>query len=181
MSEIVETIRKAVAGMIKPDILIGQVMSFNADNYTITVKLNQGPTVEDVTIRSVMNDATTGIFVEPVVGSYVLCGLTDGRVENLSVLLYSEIKSIKFMPSDTLQLKGDNCGGLVINSKIVENLNQLKTAFDTLKTATAAGLNAVGVGSAANGPGGAATFNSQTTGININFEDMENQNVKHGN
>jgi hypothetical protein len=166
--------------MITPDIYLGVVKSFDASSWTIDVELNSGPTLPEVTIKAVMNDETSGIFVEPVVGSYVLVGTVDGRLENCSVLLYSEIKRMEIMPSDLLKLKGDQYGGLVILEKLVANLDALKGGQDDLKAAIRAGLQAVGAGSAANGATGKVAFDAAIANSLITFENMENQNVQHG-
>ena len=176
----IEAIRAAVKSMIKPDLVIGKVKSFQESDWTITVELNQGATVDDVSIRSVINSETTGILVEPKVGSYVVCGLTDGKIENLTVLVFSEIKNMKLVPAEKLILRSDDFGGLVKLQQLEANLDTLKTAIENLITFTQSGLNAVGVGSAANGPGAATAFQSMTEAIQIQFQDMENKNVNHG-
>lgn len=180
MSIITDAIRAAVKAMIKPDLLIGKVMSFDEATWTIEVELNIGAKLEDVTIKSVMNDEDSGIYVEPKVGSYVLCGLVDGKLENVTVMKYSEIENIRFAPSKKIELRNADFGGLVKLEQLEKNLKALKDAYTKLKTATAAGLTAVGAGSAANGATGASTFNSQTASVVINFEDMENKNITHG-
>lgn len=180
MSELLDAIRGAVKSMIKPDLLIGKVTAFNEADWTIDVALNSGAVVDQVTIKSVLNGEDSGILVEPEVDSMVLCGLTDGKIENLTVLTYSEIKNIKFVPSEKIQLRSDSYGGLVKIEQLENNLNTLKNALETLKSGVASGLNAVGVGSAANGPAGAAAFNTATSSIVINFDNMENENVQHG-
>lgn len=180
MSELITAIRQAVKGMIKPDLLLGKVKSFDEANWTIDVELNMGAKVEEVTIRAVLNDETTGILIEPVIGSNVLCGMTDGKLENLTVLVYSEIKNIKIVPSEKIQLRSDDFGGLVKLQQLETNLDTLKQAIETIKSAVSTGLNAVGASTAANGAAGAAAYNAATAGVSINFQDMENQNVQHG-
>ena len=180
MSELITAIRQAVKGMIKPDLLLGKVKSFDSANSTIEVALNQGSTVDEVTIKSVLNGIDSGILVEPEIGSSVLCGLTDGKIENLTVLVYSEIKNIKIVPSEKIVLRTDDFGGLVKLQELEQNLNTLKIAFETLKAAVATGLTAVGVTPAASGPTGAAAFNTAAAAATINYVPMENQNVQHG-
>lgn len=180
MSEIIDAIRAAVKSMVKPDLIIGKVESFNATAWTINLTMNIGAKVEDVTIKSVLNGEDSGIFIEPVIGSYVLCGMTDGKMENLTAMVYSEIKNIRFAPSEKLIFRNEDFGGLVKIQNLENNINSLKQAIETIKSAVATGLTAVGVSSAANGPAGASAFNTATSGVVINFENMENPNVKHG-
>ncbi len=180
MSEIATAIRAAVKRMIKPDLLLGKVISFDGSNWTIDVELNEGSNVDQVTIKSVLNGEESGILIEPEVGSSVLCGITDGRIENLTVLVYSEIKNIRFVPSSKIILRNEDFGGLVKLQQLEQNLEAIKSAVDILKSAVANGLNAVGVAGAASGPTGAAAFNAAAASVNISFIDMENENVQHG-
>jgi len=180
MTDIKTAIRAMVKSMVKPDLMIGKVTSFDASTWTIAMELNIGAKVEDVTIKSVLNGEDSGIFIEPVVGSYVLCGMTDGKLENLTALVYSEIKNIRFAPTEKLILRNEDFGGILKVDAVLSNLNELKQAVETIKSAVASGLTAVGVGSAANGPAGATAFNSATASVVINFENMENENIKHG-
>lgn len=175
-----DAIRQMVKSMVKPDVELAKVLEFDSSNWTITIELNSGGQNDQVTIKSVLNDIQTGILVEPEIGSMVLVGIVNGRKENMSVLCYSEIKSIRIIPSETIQLKGDSFGGLVKLQQLETNLNKLKTAIETIVNATASGMSAIGAGSAANGATGATTFNNSTQGIDLSFENMENENVKHG-
>lgn len=179
-NEIRDAIRAAVASMTKPDLIIGKVTAFNQQDWTIDVDLNSGGSVPGATIKSVLNSEASGIFVRPIVGSNVLLGLTDGKLENLTVLVYAEIEEIRYMPSMAMQLMGDTHGGLAIVEKIANNLDAIKNYLAAEKSAISAALTAVGVGSAANGPAGASAFNTSMASQTIVFEDMENQNVKHG-
>ena len=180
MSELTEAIRRTVKPMIKPDLVLGEVKSFDSSNWTIEVELNQGSTVDEVTIKSVLNDIASGIFIEPEIGSSVLCGLTDGKIENLTILVFSEIKNIKFVPSEKITLRKEDFGGLVKLAQLESNLDSLKQAIETIKSAVSTGLTAVGVSTAANGATGAAAYNSATAAVAINFQNMENENVNHG-
>ncbi|MBN9293735.1 MAG: hypothetical protein J0G96_07140 [Flavobacteriia bacterium] len=180
MSEIVKAIRQVVKSMIKPDLLIGTVKSFESVNWTISVELNQGGTVEDVTIRSVLNDDETGVFIEPEVGSIVLCAMADGKLENLKVVLFSEIVNMELMPKEQLKLRGDDFGGLVKLKDLENNLDALKQYCEAMKNAVMTGLNAVGASTAASGPNGATAFNGAMSSQAITFKDMENKNVTHG-
>lgn len=180
MSELITAIRQSVKAMIKPDLVLGEVKSFDASNWTIEVELNQGAKVDEVTIKSVLNGEGSGILVEPEIGSIVLCGLTDGKIENLTVLVYSEIKNITFAPSKTLILRKEDFGGLVKIAQLESNLDAIKNGLDTMKNAVVAGLNGVGASTAASGAAGAAAFNTAIAAMQINFQNMENENVKHG-
>lgn len=180
MSEIIDAIRAAVKSMVKPDLLIGKVTKFDSQNWTIDLDLHIGAKVEDVTIKAVLNGEDSGIFVEPKVGSYVLCGMTDGKLENLTALSYSEIENIKFVPSKTIILRNDDFGGLVKSAKVNSEVNEIKQEINKLKTIfntwvlTVSELSAGAV--ALKASLGSWSTNLQTT----QKADYENNNVKHG-
>lgn len=179
-SEILQALRQAIKPMITPDIYVGQVKKFDADKWTADIELNQGATVTEVTVKAVLNDEATGILVKPKLDSYVLVGTIDGRLENSSILLYSEIEEIRLLSSGNIQLRGDEFGGIVKMDPLKSNLDAIKNYLTTLKTAIETGFVAVGVGSAANGPGGKTAFSGAMSSSQINFQDMENKKVTHG-
>lgn len=180
MSDIIDAIRKAVKSQIKPDLLLGKVKSFDSSNWTVDVDLNNGATVEEVTVRSVLNSEDTGLFIKPKVGSRVLCGMVDGKLENLTILVFSEIENIEIMPGQKMKLRGDDYGGLVKLQELKDNLDELKQYCSSLKSAISNGMTAIGAGSAASGPTGKTAFETEMSSASINFGDMENKNISHG-
>jgi len=177
MSEIIDAIRTAVKSMIKPDLLIGKVESFNDQDWTINLTLNIGAKVEDCTIKSVLNGESSGIFIEPVVGSYVLCGLTDGKLENLTAIVYSEIKSIKFVPTEKLIFRNEDFGGLVKSQKVHDEIKALKDEVNSLKSKLAAWLPVPTDGGAALKAILSTFYTPLPPAVQT---DYENPNVKHG-
>jgi len=180
MGDIVKAIRTITKSMIKPDVVLGEVLSFDSSNWTVKIKLNQGATVDDVTIRSVLNDGESGVFIEPKVGSYVLCSLTDGKLENLKVLLFSEIENIELMPAKKMKLRGDDFGGLIKIEEIKTQLSKMTARIDLLYNAINAGTPATGAPDS-----GAALATSMKAVIAAvppkeDFSNMENKNVEHG-
>lgn len=175
----IEAIRRIVSSQIKPDILLGTVTEFDATKWLATVKLNNGAEVDEVRVKAVINDQESGILVEPKIGSYVLCGLIDSKIESLFIIGYSEIEKFR-IKAPAIELNGDAFGGIIKLQELEANLKALKDYVTALKSATASGLSSVGVGAAANGPAGMTTFNTSMTGQVINFQNMENETVKHG-
>lgn len=175
----IEAIRRIVASQIKPDILIGTVTEFDSTKWLVTVKLNNGAEVDEVRIKSVINNEESGIFVEPKMGSYVLVGIIEGKIESLFIIGFSEIEKFKVRATN-IELNGDQFGGIVKLQELEQNLNTLKDYVTALKSATSSGLAAVGVGTAASGTTGQSTFNASMLGQTINFQNMENETVKHG-
>jgi hypothetical protein len=189
MSEIVQAIRQMVKPLINNDLMLGEVKEFDSSNWTITVELHQGGRVKKVTVRSVLNSEKTGIFVEPKVGSYVLCGRTDGKLENLSVIVFSEIVNMELMPEEDFKIQAkkiqllasdEDFGGLVKLQELEDNLNALKDYCEAMKSAVSTGLNGVGASPAASGSAGAGAFEGAMAGQQIIFKNMENENVTHG-
>lgn len=178
------TIEKAVKALAKkkgtlPTILIGKVKDFDETKWLATITFNAGFTDDDIRVRAVIDSNDSGILVKPKIGSMVLCAQIEGKLESMVVLTWSEIELFK-VNAPKIELRNEDFGGLVKLEQLEKNLKALKDAYTKLKTATAAGLTAVGAGSAANGATGASTFNSQTASVVINFQDMENKNIKHG-
>lgn len=177
MSAIITAIREAVKSMIKPDLLIGTVDSFDSSNWTINLTLNIGAKVEEVTIKSVLNGEDSGIFIEPVIGSYVLCGMVDGKLENLTAMVYSEIKSIKFAPTEKLILRNEDFGGIVKASVAYQKDKELRDEINKLK-------QLIGGWTPVPNDGGAALKSilaSWSTQIPTAQQgDYENSNITHG-
>lgn len=175
----IDAIRKIVAPMIKPQIISGIVSSFSESDWTCEVEFNKRLKIEKVKIKSCLNDEKTGIFVEPKIGSVVLCCLIENRIENMSIINFSEIERIKWM-SPKLELNGDEFGGILKIKEADENIKELKKYCEDLKKAVSNGLNAVGVGTAANGPGAKTAFDIEMDSKSITLKDMENKNITHG-
>jgi hypothetical protein len=79
---------------------------------------------------------------------------------------------------DGVILNGGDLGGLVKIAELEDNLNQLKTYVETLKSAIYTGFNSVGTAMSANGKLGAEAFNGAMSSTSISFKDMENEKVK---
>lgn len=184
MSDLVTAIRTIARSMINNEMLMGKVTKFDSSNWTVNVELNMGAKVEEVTIRSVLNDEKTGIFIEPKVGSYILCSTTDGRLENMKIIVFSEIENIELMPSKKMKLRGDDFKGLVKIQELEDNLNSLKQFVESMHAALPIAFNAiVPVPPAlfvASGSAGAGSYTGSMSGKAIVLKDMENKNVLHG-
>lgn len=162
-----------------PTIIIGEVTAFDATKWLATIKFNCGFSDDDIRVKAVINSKSEGIFVEPVVGSMVLCGSIENSKESLVVLTWSEIKRFRVIAEKT-ELNGDAFKGLVKLQQLESNLNALKQAIEQLKTAVSTGISSIGVGPTANGATGATAFNNAAAAIQVQFQDMENKKVTHG-
>ena len=81
---------------------------------------------------------------------------------------------------DGITLNGDAAGGLVKIAALEENLNRLKRYVEAMKSAVASGMNAIGSGTTASGTAGATVFETNMGSAVIQYENMENEKVKHG-
>lgn len=171
-----EVIQHIVKGMIKSTNVVGKVISVDSSNYTITVQLNESDLkVDGVRLRSVIETSlSSGIFIEPKVGSFILVGIVDNNTSQMFVAAYSEITSIKFI-TDQIHLAGDTNGGLI-------KINDLKTQWDAnvnaIKTACIAGFSAL---AGLDGSASLNAFNGASGAIKVlNKTTLENSKVKHG-
>lgn len=173
----IEIIRKMVSDLIKPDIILGKIKSFEESNWTVEVELNRGGTIDEVSIKSVINTEESGMYVDPVVGSYVLLAVIDGKIDNLFVLGYSQIKRVRII-SELIELNGDHFGGIVksqevqkSDNKIIDEINQLKQLFASWVPAPSDGGAAL-----------KSLLSSWSTSAlaQVQQTDFENEKVKHG-
>ncbi len=121
------------------------------------------------------NDA--GICITPKQGSVVL--VVEVTKLDAYVAMFSAIESISVKVDGDIVFNGGTNNGLVILNRLKSNLNAIDNYLATLKSAIANGINAVGIGTAANGPAGAAAFNAVMASSSIVYEDMENTKIKH--
>jgi hypothetical protein len=122
--------------------------------------------IEDVELQSVTS--TNGILLTPVIDSIVLVSWLSKNKP--FVTMYSELESVN--------LRGDEYGGLI---KIQELTKQLEIVTDRLDTVYDALKNGVTIPN----DGGAAYKASVSFKLNTqiekeNYNDIENENVKHG-
>lgn len=148
-------------------------------------------TVDGLTDELPFYEVSLGLkdrIIKPKVGAKCLIGAI-GNIETSPYLIDAEemeevvlkVGKTRFkMNLKEMLLNGDDYDGLVRVKKLEDNLNQLKTYCEQLKEAVSNGLNAVGVGSSANGGTGKATFEGAMNGQQIDFKDMENKKIKHG-
>ncbi len=169
MKSMFDIIKKIIKDTVLPDIILGKVIAFDASNWTATIQLNRGAEIDEVRIKSVINSETSGIFVEPKIGSFVLCALIEGKIESLFIVGYSEV--VKYhLNADLIELNGDAFGGLIKIDELVDKINRLENNFLThIHTSPA-------------GPTGTP---QDATAAPITFlptvkNELENTKVKHG-
>lgn len=172
-----EAILRMVGSTTKPEVLIGSVKSFDSSKNLVTVELNQGGEIDEVRIQAVVNSETSGIYVEPKIGSYVLLLKIEQKIESLFVVGWSEIVSYKVM-ADDIQFNGDGFGGLVKSEKVADEDKKIIDEINSLKQILAAWAP---TGTVADGTALKASLASWYTPlVSSPKSQYENNKVKHG-
>lgn len=174
---------KEIAQAGRYEIFTGQVTQVKEQDATCHVETAPGVVIENVRIRSVI-DELTGVYVIPALNSYVVIAKLDGG-QDYTLLNASKIDKWLLKIGNTTAevndglfvLNNGNNNGLVILSKCLDNLNKLKTYINAVDTAT----NTIAVALDALIPGTSAAYISATTPASqaCTFVNMENTKVKH--
>lgn len=170
---------KRVAGTGKKDqfpVMTGKVVSVNTSELTaviqLTCKIGVTNTETNGVSLNVILGNMLGMYGVPAAGADCLVCEVDGPGK------WELLKASKY---DDVVLRSDALGGIPIVQKVADNLKTLSDYIkNTLEPAIKDGLNAVGVGSSANGPAAATSFSGSVSAKTIDYEDMENKKVKHG-
>lgn len=166
-------------------ILVAKVV--RVDNNNLVQCEADGLDIPDVQLRPIATGSNMAMLVIPKKNSVVLIGSIEGMQEFV-ILSVDEAEKVLIKVGDItlyvlengIKLNGDQYSGLVRIKELEDNLNSLKSYIEDMKTATSTGLNAVGVGTSANGGTAKAAFESIMATKIIKFKDMENTKVKHG-
>ncbi len=166
-----EDIRKAIIDLTKPPVTIfaAVVTAVRESEYTIDVKPVGRAEVLDVRLKAAIDSFKDGYVEIPKQNSTVLCGIINNDKTSCFVIKCSEVDKV-------LSFGGEQ-KGIPLHDKVKDNMVDIKGYCEALKTAVANALNAVGVGSAANGPAAMASFNAEMASQNIVLVNMENEKV----
>jgi hypothetical protein len=174
---------KEIAQVGRYEIFTGEVTQVNEQNATCHVETAPGIIIENVRIRSVI-DELTGVFVIPAKNSIVVIAKLDGG-QDYTLLNASKIDKWLLKIGNTSAEAKDglfvfnngNNDGLVILSKCLENLNKLKnyvSAVDTAAKGIAIALDALVPGTSI-----AYTGVTEPASAACVFVNMENPKIKH--
>ncbi len=177
---------------------IASVMKDNGD--TVDVKdLNE---VEYLQVRKIATEKAKGLILTPVTDSYVIVSRIANS-DDLFVSVFSEVEKVEMVVGkvevsvdteainittgdttiqvnkDGIICNGGKLGGLVMIKELKENLDNLKKYVEAINSALPSAFSAVGASTAANGALGAQSYQGSMVGKNIQFENMENDKVKH--
>ena len=143
------------------------------------------PPTEGVLLNSVSGNVN-GVLCFPADNSNVWVAEIDGpgkwgiiKASDLVKMVVTVGSSMVAVKDGLIQFNDGSLGGLVELQKLTDNLNTLKNYIkDTLEPLIQTGIDAVGAGSAADGPTAALAFGNSVSAQVITFEDMENTAVK---
>lgn len=163
------------------------VVSIDKDNATCVIKESDGDNIEDVRLKSVVDDSNIGLVVFPKVGSSVIAQKIMNDEQNLFIAKINEIDSIKISIKDKFEAELKDSGDLVFNSGDNKGLvihDKAKQNFDSLKNYVDALENGAGlIASALDGlvPGTSIAYNAVTEPAKAACQliDMQNEKIKH--
>lgn len=173
-----EIVERLLAEKLKPQIIVGLVKSVDESNMTCVIDVSPSPDLLDVRLRSVIDSNDSGVLVIPKKGSYVLVAIINNMRQSTFICGFSEVEKIRML-SSSIELSGNNKGGLLISEKVTAEINEIKQDLNTLKTVfkTFAPIPQTG---GADIKAAAVTWAGQTL-TPAKQTDLENKNVKHGN
>lgn len=173
MSTLKEAIRKLSKDpMLPPQVVVGRVRSVDWSNKTCEVEVEDGYDRLNVRLLATEGNSPNAHVMKPKLHSEVLVEMVEDNPAMTRVCAYTEV--------DEMWLRGDAFGGLVKLAEVQHNLDELKAYVEAMNTAVSAGINAVGESTSASGSAGSAAYDLAMAPQSINFQDMENPNVKHG-
>lgn len=164
-----EEIRKAIRAMMEG------LIPINSSWCKVKKVEDQTCTVEDEGLEIpgiLLGFDKSGVIIYPKVNSDVLVAFIDNTNTMGAVIMVEE--------TDDMEIMGKNFGGIPILQKIQDNLNAIKNYLSVEKNAISSAFAAIGAGTSANGAAGQSSFNAAMASQTINFSDMENKKVKHG-
>jgi hypothetical protein len=137
LGKIKQSIQK-IAGKVSVPVFAVQVVSVKGE--TCVVNLD-GLNLTDVRLRSVINGKEEQMLITPQVGSYVLVAdLSEGKLNDLAVLTYSEIEKINIKVGETtididktgVVFNGGKLDGMVQVEKMVDWMNKVYSDLQKL-------------------------------------------------
>ena len=185
MSNIAQMIKTIAGNSGEVEARVCVVTAVDVDARTVDCEpLDESAPILGVNLQANQGLAT-GIVTFPKKGSHVIVAMMNGGMGGC-VIATEEIERAEIVIGETsaeltkdgVVLNGGSLRGIVKIAELEENLNQLKNYVETLKSATSAGIKAVGAGPSANGTTGATIFDTKMGTASINFKEMENEKVK---
>lgn len=176
---LIEAIQRAVAPMLPPPVVTGTVIAVDENAMTCDVEIPNKPTRYDVRLRSVIDEAESGMLIVPKLQSKVIIDTIEGRKTASYVAMFSEVKTIKYPEVESMELISDENGGVVISEELVKKLNAIEQDLNDLKIAFTSWVPAGTLADA--GALSTALTNYQAKTLSLTkSSDLESKTVKHG-
>lgn len=199
----IRNLLRSITGTDKPTFSFRLMEVVGVDGDLCRAKIDDFE-IPDIRLSSIDGGSKNGLLVVPAVGSVILVAdISCGNLRELCAVGYSEIASVRYhqgrttvmadangvrievggskvrIEEDRIVFNDGGNHGLVKGEELQRSLESIKTYCETLTEAVAAGLRAVGAGTAANGATGAGAFDTAMSGAAIRIEPMENDKITH--
>ncbi len=171
-----DAIRSIVNPLIKSQLITGKVTQFFPEDYTCEIEFDKRLKLDQVKIKSVLNSEESGIYIKPKIGSIVVVGLIDNKLENIFIACFSEIDEIYFK-SPLIKLNGDELGGIVKSEKVASEDKKIIDEINKLKQILSLWVPVPTDGGTALKTALASWFTPLVSDVKANYE---NSTVKHG-
>lgn len=183
--KIIDGIKKLGKGnnSFAKSIIEAKVVSVQNDNLCV-VEVD-GLEIENVQLRAIENGDNKGLIVVPKEQSFVLIGSIEGR-EDFVVLhvavaekIICKIGGISFdILEDKIKLNGDTHGGVIVENKIVSELQKVNALLNALKQVCSVPIMEPGNGSPS---AFQAVLNGALSSLQTpTYQGITNDKVKHG-
>ena len=137
LSEIKRSIKKITSEGRTCRIFTAKVV--RADGETCEVDY-EGLRLTDVRLRSVVNGEESGVLLTPKADSFVTVADLSGDLTQTVVVGFSEVESVDITAGGEIHLNGDSFGGLIRIEDLVNDLNNIVSAFNSHTHAVAGGV-----------------------------------------
>lgn len=166
---------------LNAQLFVGKVIKVNQQQQTVDVSPTNGDAeIYDVRLKAKIGSGE-GIF--PAIGSEIVVGLLEGSETNAVALAFSEVDDAKFklvrsleLDSEEIVINGGLNGALIIIEKLVERIQRLENAHNSLLNQFSTHTHTHSLG-----PGTTSPTISTLTPINplTIATDLENPKIKH--
>lgn len=168
-----EELARMVDQRVKAQLIVGEASAVNLQDYTCTVTpVDGGAPYTGVRLKVNIEAGEKGAVEIPKDKTTVVMALLDKSDSKGFLVSCNELQGW-FVMAEEVKLNGDGFGGLIKNEDLEDNLNQLKTYSETLKTVIASILDGLL-------PGSGTTIDQGMQAVAVSFKEMENPKVKHG-
>lgn len=172
---IIVAIEKIIERKMRNSIVVGVVQSFNEEDWTCEVEYKG--LVLPARMRAVVNAESSGLRIEPVVGSHVVLALIDSNINALVVVQWSQLVRVK-IDAELVELNGE--GFSIVKAEelqsVMDQNAQFISAFKNILSGPPIPEPGSGAPSAFQTALNAALSSLQWG----NHDNIQNETIKHG-